>query len=65
MTEERVATALERIERALDRIDLAADAGRSARAELDSLKERHAALRSRIEGAIVEIDQMLEAPEAG
>jgi hypothetical protein len=62
MQDQRVGAAMARIERALQRIEtaLAADPRPSPeQAELERLRSAHALLRSRVEGAIGEIDRML------
>ena len=64
MREESASNALERIENALGRIEAASRHGISAQAELAELKKHHRALRERIEGAISEIDRMLEASDS-
>ena len=48
-----------RIERALDRIERAVGENEGAAAELVRLRSAHELLRSRVEGAIGEIDRML------
>ena len=61
MNDERAALALDRIDRALARIEAAAsnppDDG--AARELRSLQERHEALRTKVEGAVSQIDELL------
>ena len=68
MGDQRALDAVSRIERALARIETAArrpqptvDGADSA--ELDQLKSAHQALRSRVEGAIGQIDRLLETGE--
>ena len=63
MPDERAIIAIGRIERALARIE--GEAGRLNGASADDgqlqlLRERHQALRGKIEGAISQIDRMLE-----
>ena len=65
MIEERILDAVERIDGAMSRIE--ADASRPAPppapvsdpAELTSLRERHAALRMRVEAAVAELDTVM------
>lgn len=60
MPDERVILAISRIERAFARIE--ASAGRSGTApdgELEDLRQRHEALRQRVQGAVSQIDQLL------
>jgi hypothetical protein len=67
MRDERTLAALERIDRALARIEAAAAKpapGAANDEELESLHRRHSTLRQRVEGAIREIDLLLE-PEKG
>ena len=69
MSDERAAAAIERIDRALARIEAAADRQASAspahEPELRQLRQAHEALRGRVEGAIAQIDRLLEAaPDA-
>ena len=67
MSEERALAAIDRIERALARIEAAAERASSAPSpepELRQLREVHEALRSRVEGAIEQIDRLLVAAEA-
>ena len=68
MSEERALAAVERIERAIARIEAAAERGpasatgsQSHEPELRRLREVHQALRGRVEGAIAQIDRLLEA----
>jgi DNA polymerase III delta subunit len=56
MGQDRAAASIERIERALVRIEAAA--GRASRD--DGLRQAHAALRGKVEGAIAQIDRLLE-----
>jgi hypothetical protein len=68
MPDPRLQAALDRIERALARIeDAAARLPETQRAdgELKRLREVHETLRARVEGAIAEIDQILETAEQG
>ena len=68
MSDERALAALARIEQALARIEEAA--GRqpkapSAEPELRQLRAVHEALRGRVEGAIAQIDRLLQtAPDS-
>ena len=69
MPDERALAAISRIEQALARIEAAASARtRPAPAadseELRQLRDVHQALRAKVEGAIGQIDRLLEA-EAG
>ena len=69
MADERALAAISRIEQALARIEAAASArARPAPApdseELRQLRDVHQALRAKVEGAIGQIDRLLEA-EAG
>jgi hypothetical protein len=62
MADQRALDAISRIERAIARIEAAgrqAQAGPAESAELDQLKGAHQALRSRVEGAIGQIDRLL------
>ena len=61
MADERAMQAIERIERALARIETAADREpqRNDDRELRELREVHQALRSKVETAISQIDQLL------
>jgi hypothetical protein len=65
MADERATQALERIERALGRIERAAAMPPSPAprddGELRRLRETHQALRSKVEGAISQIDRLLAA----
>ncbi|HEY0013195.1 MAG TPA: hypothetical protein VGB79_10130 [Allosphingosinicella sp.] len=68
MSEERALAAIERIDRALARIEAAAARQPAAAApshepELRQLREVHEALRGRVEGAIAQIDRLLEDAE--
>ena len=65
MSDERAVAALERIERALNRIEAAgaqtqAPAGAADDGELLALQEAHQALRGKVEGAIAQIDRLLD-----
>ena len=68
MADERALAAIQRIERALARIDASASRpqpGPSTDSEdLKELRDVHHALRAKVEGAIGQIDRLLEA-EAG
>lgn len=64
MPDERAILAISRIERALARIEAAAGRPKpnvSNDDELQELRQRHQALRGKIEGAISQIDRMLES----
>ena len=68
MSEERALAAIERIDRALARIEAAAArqpaaASPSHEPELRQLRKVHEALRGRVEGAIAQIDRLLDAAE--
>ena len=64
MSDERAFKAIARIERALQRIEAAAQRVPEPVArddgELRQLRETHQALRSKVEGAISQIDRLLE-----
>jgi hypothetical protein len=68
MADERALTAIRRIEQALTRIEAVSSRPRPAPAadsqELSQLRDVHQALRNKVEGAIGQIDRLLEA-EAG
>lgn len=66
MADERAIDAIDRIERALVRIEMAAmmDPPRPDDSELRKLREVHQALRSKVESAIQQIDQLLEGGRA-
>jgi hypothetical protein len=68
MADERALAAIRRIEQALARIEAAASKPRPAPAadsdDLRQLRDVHQALRIKVEGAIGQIDRLLEA-EAG
>lgn len=60
MPDERAIHAISRIERALARIEAAAqEVPAAADGELEELRQRHQALRERVEGAVSQIDHML------
>jgi len=67
MSEERIATGVDRIERALARIAAAAGAPAMSAApapggdavEVESLRARHSALREEVAGALRELDEVL------
>ncbi|HWH18608.1 MAG TPA: hypothetical protein VNT77_09795 [Allosphingosinicella sp.] len=60
MPDERAILAIGRIERALARIEAAARrSGGAADGELEELRQRHEALRERVQGAVSQIDQLL------
>jgi hypothetical protein len=68
MSEERALAAIERIDRALARIEAAAQRPPAAASpghepELRQLRQVHEALRGRVEGAIAQIDRLLEAAQ--
>ena len=72
MADQRALDAISRIERALARIEAAGSAAQAAardgaagNAELERLRSAHQTLRMRVEGAIGEIDRMLETEAAG
>lgn len=68
MSEERALEAILRIDSALARIEAAGRRGSAAapdqEPELRRLREVHEALRGRVEGAIAQIDRLLEAAPA-
>jgi hypothetical protein len=68
MADERALAAIRRIEQALVRIEAASTRPKPAPAadsdDLRQLRDVHQALRARVEGAIGQIDRLLEA-EAG
>lgn len=64
MQDQRTEGALARIEQALDRLEKAVEVEAGAASELAQLRAAHQHLRSRVEGAIGEIDRMLARPEA-
>ena len=68
MADDRALAAISRIEQALARIEAAASRPRPAPAvdsdDLRQLRDVHQALRAKVEGAISQIDRLLEA-EAG
>ena len=59
MAENRAAEAIARIERALDRIEAVAATPRGGD-ELMRLRETHEVLRGKVEGAITQIDRLLQ-----
>jgi len=68
MAQERLSGALDRIDRALARIEAAASRvpggpGDSV-AELDGLRQAHEALRGKVQGAIRQIDRLLDLEES-
>ena len=72
MAQERASAALRRIEQALERIEAAAlrspspvgdGAGIAGDQQNQALVKAHLALRSRVEGAIAQIDSLLETEE--
>ena len=66
MADERAMFALGRIERALARLEAAAGRAPAAsnNGELRQLQQAHQALRGRVEGAIAQIDRLLDAGAA-
>ncbi|HEX8192226.1 MAG TPA: hypothetical protein VF552_04945 [Allosphingosinicella sp.] len=68
MSEQRALAAIDRIDRALARIEAAAarqgEAAPGNEPELRQLREIHEALRGRVEGAIAQIDRLLEQADA-
>ena len=68
---ERASAAIDRIERALARIEAAATRPAAAAPmqgdskDVAALREAHRTLRSRVEGAVAQIDRLLEAEGAG
>ena len=67
MGDARALDAIARIERALARIEASArrSGGQSSDpAELTRLRDAHQALRSRVEGAIGQIDRLLESEDS-
>jgi hypothetical protein len=73
MGDQRALDAIGRIERALARVEAAAARAQAAQRneaaggseELDRLRGAHQALRSRVEGAIGQIDRLLDAEAQG
>ena len=67
MADIRAMEAIDRLERALARVEAAATKTRGAEArndnELIELRQVHQTLRSKVEGAISQIDRMIEAGE--
>jgi len=66
MGDARALDAIARIERALARIETAgrrSSQSSSDPAELTALRDAHQALRARVEGAIGQIDRLLESEE--
>jgi hypothetical protein len=69
MGQQRVSQALGRIEQAIARIEAAASRGASQAARSDGnevaeLREAHEALRGKVQGAIAQIDRLLETEGA-
>jgi hypothetical protein len=64
MADQRALDAIARIERALGRIEAASSQARSGNAEssaeLTRVRDAHQRLRSRVEGAIGQLDRLLE-----
>jgi hypothetical protein len=68
MGRERTSAALGRIERALARIEASASASRTllpGAEDVDTLRRNHLALRTKVEGAIGEIDRLLDTQGRG
>lgn len=65
MADQRALDAITRIERALGRIEAASSQARGGGAELQRVREAHQQLRSRVEGAIGELDRLLETEGRG
>jgi hypothetical protein len=68
MADQRALDAISRIERALARIEAAgarAQAAAGNGAELEQLRGAHQSLRMRVEGAIGQIDRLLETGAQG
>ena len=68
MGDQRALDAISRIERALARIETAARRPQSAgnggdSAEMEQVRDAHGKLRARVEGAIGQIDRLLETGE--
>jgi hypothetical protein len=68
MADIRAMEAIDRLERALSRVEAAAarpavTQPRGDDNDLRDLREVHQALRSKVEGAIAQIDRMLDEPE--
>jgi len=65
MPDERAIVAISRIERAFARIEAVAGRGPTPISanddELQALRQRHEALRDRVQGAVSQIDQLLAA----
>jgi hypothetical protein len=65
MADERALAAISRIEQALARLEAAASRPKPALAEddgeLDRLRDAHQILRARVQGAIGQIDRLLDA----
>ncbi len=65
MPDPRALAAIDRIERALARIEAAASAGNHADGgELERLRVAHEALRGRVQGAITQIDRLIDTAGA-
>ena len=68
MAQERLSGALNRIEDACARIEAAASrapgASPESSAEIEQLRQAHEALRSKVQGAIAQIDQLLQSEGA-
>ena len=61
MGDARALDSIARIERALARIEAAGRRSGDSSAELSDLRRAHQTLRARVEGAIGEIDRLLES----
>jgi len=66
MGQEKVSQALGRIEQAIARVEAAASRGgpqpaAADSAEIEQLREAHGALRGKVEGAIAQIDRLLQS----
>jgi hypothetical protein len=64
MPDPRALAAIDRIERALARIEAAAQPGGPGDSgELERLRAAHDALRGRVQGAIAQIDRLIDTAE--
>jgi hypothetical protein len=65
MPDQRALAAIDRIERALARIEASAQPGGSeGDGEFERLRAAHDALRGRVQGAIAQIDRLIDNAEA-
>ena len=65
MPDPRALAAIDRIERALARIEAAAQSAQhDDGGELERLRTAHEALRGRVQGAIAQIDRLIDHAEA-